>query len=417
MSLRRTVFGGIALAIVAILVLEAAFDVAVDAVVGNQRAALEERIDAALGIFVARSIGADDSSEGYARAFDVRGRESLARSAPATTTAPTGAWPPADRPDRWSTATRVTPDGAPLEVAVSIGWTERLLTNKLLLDLLDLPLFLLVGLGVAAAVSRRVQRPIAALNAAVEEISARRHPRPLPVPSGDDELARLGRSFNAMNEAVQRYLERERTFTRYASHELRTPLAALKVQVERARVGNADVATILPALERNVTRMELILGALQTLARAEDRDTEPSSLRLVIGDLLDALPRDARRRVEVDTPPPNRTISDAQLVRQALLNLLQNALAYATGAITISLHIQGSSLTISVRDVGPGVDTADLTRLTEPFYRPKGAGGRGLGLGLSLVDVISRALEGELELRNTGTGFEATLRLPVVLHG
>jgi signal transduction histidine kinase len=414
MSLRRTVFGGIALAIVAIVLLEAVFDVAVDAVTTHQRAALERRVDAALAIFVARPPSAGRSGTS-ARAFDARGRETLARPATSTTAAPTGAWPPDERPDLWFSATRVAPEGAPLEVAVAIDWTERLLTNKLLLDLLDLPLFLLIAFGVAAAVSRRVDRPIAALNAAVEEIAARRHPRPLPVPSGDDELARLGRSFNAMNDAVQRYLERERTFTRYASHELRTPLAALKVQVERARVGNADVATILPALERNVTRMELVLDALQSLARASDRDTVPTRLRLVINDLLDALPRDARGRIAIDAAPPDRAISDAQLVRQALLNLLENALAYATGAITLSVHVQGTSLTIRVRDVGPGVDAADLTRLTEPFYRPKGTGGRGLGLGLSLVDVIARALDGELDLRNTGTGFEATVRLPVVV--
>jgi signal transduction histidine kinase len=417
MTLRNTVFWGIIVALGAIIALEVLFDVLIDHVVGHQQVIAEQRAERALAAFRTRTEEGGTEFGTMVRSRTADGRELLVRSVTGSAAVLAPSWPPDESPARWFTSTHSQAEGVSWEVAVEQRTFERALTNQLLLDLLDLPLFFAIAFLIATAVTGRMQRPMAALNAAVDDIADRRQPRPLVVPKGDDEFARLARSFNAMNEAVQRYVDRERTFTRYASHELRTPLAALKVQVERAQARTADVAAVLPAMERNLTRMEFVIEALESLARAGDRDAGSSlqPLRAVVEDPLAALPSDDRARVRIDVGPPDVTISDGQLVRQALHNLIENALTYATGGITLSLYAQHSSLTLRVRDVGPGVDPADLPRLTEPFYRSRGTSGRGLGLGLSLVDVIARALDGELDLRNTGKGFEATLRLPVVL--
>jgi signal transduction histidine kinase len=123
-------------------------------------------------------------------------------------------------------------------------------------------------------------------------------------------------------------------------------------------------------------------------------------------------------------------VTHSRLVQQALTNLLDNALQYGSGNATINVAAQDRSVTFKVRDGGAGVAPHELGRVTEPFYR--GAAPRdparhrepgteraareseGLGLGLSFVAFIAKALEGNLTLHNTDTGLEATLTLPIV---
>jgi signal transduction histidine kinase len=415
-SVRASVFWGIVAAVAAILALEILSDLAVDGFVSRQRAATEARLDAALDAMARRLRAQDDLPTGVVRSFATDGRRTLARVADGPDDAQDASWLAGEPVAHWDLATRQLDDGVTLVVAQEARRLERLRSNELLLDLLDVPLFLAIAFLVAKVLARRVERPIRRINADVAALAARPHTRRVVVPAGDDELARLARSFNAMGDAVQRYIERERTFTRYASHELRTPLAAIKVQVERARAGTADTRTVVDVIDRNAQRMETVMEALHSLARSSDRDTEVTPVRSLLDEVLASLTPGQRERVTLGAKPPEVRITDGHLVRQALLNLLENALEHGTGRTTIAVHAQQPSLTLRVRDVGPGVPAADLSRLTEPFYRPRGAVGDGLGLGLSLVDVIARALDGELDLRNTGTGFEATLRLPIVVE-
>ena len=287
------------------------------------------------------------------------------------------------------------------------------LPSRLLLDLIDLPVSLALAFVLAGWLSRRLTRPLRALTRATEQLAAEQVPEPLAVPAGDDDLARLARSFNRMSAALRALLDRERTLTRYATHELRTPLSALKLQVERAQRHAAAPASTLDAMARNVVRMEEVIGALLQLTRTGERDRTPHGLNETIEEVFAALPPAVRGRVDLMSLPPDVRVTDAALVQRALHNLVDNALAH--GAIPVQVHVgrDGDDLTLRVRDRGPGVPEGALADLTRPYVRSASG---GTGLGLALVAFIAQTLGGELALRNLEPGFEATLRLPIVVR-
>jgi len=296
------------------------------------------------------------------------------------------------------------------------GWWAALLGNALLLDLLDLPLFVGLALGTGWWLSRRAARPLRTFTRAAEQLAAERFPEPLQAPADDDELARLARSFNDMSGSIHALIERERTFTRYATHELRTPLSALKLQVDRARrAGVASSTAALDAMERNVRRMEDVIDALLSLAQTGERDRTPRSLNALVDETLAAFPAAARSRIELLSVPPDLLVTDGHLVQRALHNLVDNALTYGGRPTHVHVHRTGAFLTLRVRDGGAGVPEAALEKLPLPYFRADEHGG-GLGLGLSLVALIAKTLGGRLELRNMAPGFEATVELPVVVE-
>ena len=300
----------------------------------------------------------------------------------------------------WAFATRPVSAGG-------LGWT----VSPFVLDLLDLPVAIALAVVVAGWLSRRLTRPLRSLTQATEQLANEQFPEPLPVPEGHDDLARLARSFNRMSAALRALVERERTLTRYATHELRTPLSALKLQVERAQRNAPVPAAALDAIARNVVRMEEVIGALLQLARSGERDRTPAALVDVIDETFLALSPTVRSRVDLMSVPLDVRITDGALVQRALHNLIGNALAH--GAVPVQVYVgrDGETLTLRVRDRGPGVPEGALADLTRPFVR-SAAG--GTGLGLALVAFIAQTLGGEISLRNLHPGFEASLKLPIV---
>jgi len=287
-------------------------------------------------------------------------------------------------------------------------------TDRLLLDLIDIPVALAITFAIAWALSSWLGRPLRRLTGATRQLASRRVPEPVSVPAGNDELAELARSFNAMAGAVRDHVEREQAFTRYASHELRTPLSAMRLQIERAETGMVPATDVLPALRRQVQRMEEILMALLTIARSE-ADEVQRPVADVVRDAVSQLPADARQRLSVrNAAPGDVEVRYARLAQQALANLVDNALRHGSGTTTLRVDSDDTSLTLLVQDAGPGVPDEDLVRLTEPFYR-RGAGPGGSGLGLTLVSLIARSLRGSFTLHNTDPGMQAVLRLPIVV--
>src|SRR5690606_19370858 len=99
---------------------------------------------------------------------------------------------------------------------------DRFASERLFYDLIDIPLMLGLAAVIAWLVARRIARPLRSLTEATRRVAEQAFPTSLQIPPGNDELAELAASFNAMASAVQGYVERERAFTRYASHELRS---------------------------------------------------------------------------------------------------------------------------------------------------------------------------------------------------
>jgi len=302
--------------------------------------------------------------------------------------------------------------GAPADGRVPT-WLARLAEQRLVLDLVDIPIVLaLVALG-AWLLARRLATPLRQLTLATREVAREAFPKPIAVPAGGDELAELAESFNDMVASIQGYVERERAFTRYASHELRTPLSALRLQLERVELGHATAEEVLPAVARSAAQLEEILAALLELARSAGSEHERRLLSPLLADSLAVFPHSERERVTIhNAAPAELAVTHGRLFQQALTNLVDNALRHGSGTTTVRLEAHASSLTLRVRDEGHGVDVATLERVTEPFYRSGSS--EGTGLGLAFVSFIARALEGELTLDSSGWGLEAVLTLPIV---
>lgn len=231
---------------------------------------------------------------------------------------------------------------------------------------------------------------------------------------GDPEVDRLFAAFESMSRSLHALLERERSFARYASHELRTPVGALKVQLERVELGSATAADVLPAVARQTARIEELIDALLALTRAREQGSRTRPLRRLLLETAEALGEADRARVYFVEPIPEVAVREAVLVGQALRNLIDNAVKHGSGPVTVRAEDAADLLTVRVRDMGAGIPGTVLRRLAEPTERRE-ARADGHGLGLALVALIARALDGRLHLYNADVGLEASIVLRVVV--
>ena len=228
---------------------------------------------------------------------------------------------------------------------------------------------------------------------------------------------------------IQEAMERQERFAAAASHELRTPLTVLQGTLEVALLRDrtpAEYKEILSKAATEAARMGTLVGDLLALARIQnDRELlalAPLDLRVVAREAAEGVEPLAARKgqtleVELDGPLP--TCGDQLKLRQALTNLLDNAITYTPegGAIRLSARAVRGRAVIAVRDTGPGIEAQHLPHLFEPFYRVDSARGGGsghAGLGLALASWIARAHGGHLAVESRiGVGTVLTLTLPL----
>jgi len=307
---------------------------------------------------------------------------------------------------------------------------QRSTLDTLRLDLvLALPIAAVLALLVGWYVGGAALRPVERMRAEAAAISASEPERRLPVPGTRDELAALGLSLNAMLDRLQAALERERRLVDDASHELRTPLANLKAELDlalrRARTQPELEAALRSAADES-DRLSRLAADLLVLARA-DRGRLPVRRELVdvaelAGDAASAAQGSAAAAgvaLAVEVPPGVRAGVDAARVRQALDDLLDNAIRSTPpgGSVAIVGSLdQAGELRIGVSDTGPGFRDGFLPEAFEPFSRSDAGRSRddgGAGLGLAIVRAIAESHGGTVEARNLpGGGALVELRLP-----
>src|SRR6266511_988021 len=265
-------------------------------------------------------------------------------------------------------------------------------------------------------------RPIERLRQEAQAVSASEPDRRLPVPDTGDELARLGTTLNAMLDRLQQALEREHRFVDDASHELKTPLSVLKMELDLALSrGRApeELETALRNASEETDRLVRLAEDLLVLARFERNRVPIDRKEVSISDLIrQAVPlyheraRRAGARIELDVEPGTVPV-DPTRVRQALENLLDNALRHAGPGDVISLRSERTAgeVRIQVEDTGPGFSQDVLETAFEPFVTSDadvGVGGNGsgpgVGLGLTIVRAIAEAHGGTATAENLATG-------------
>ena len=240
---------------------------------------------------------------------------------------------------------------------------------------------------------------------------------------GSDEVARLGRSFNAMLAALSASREQQQQLARDASHELRTPLTSLRTNIELLARGED-----MPAAERRdlLTHATLELEELTKLVSelvelaADQRVAAHEFIDIRLDELARSVVERATRRTgvhfDLDTPP-TLVVGNPTLIERAAGNLLDNAAKWNPPGSSIDVTVENG--TFSVRDHGPGISKADASHLFDRFFRAESARSKpGSGLGLSIVKQIVEAHGGRAWVEPApGGGTVAAFALPPVELG
>ncbi|WP_405985661.1 sensor histidine kinase [Streptomyces sp. NBC_00872] len=316
--------------------------------------------------------------------------------------------------------------GAPIAVSVARPLTEiNSALNRLALLLTAVAGVGVVGAGAAGLwVARAGLRPVDGLTRAVEHV-ARTEDLTVRIPvEGEDEIARLSRSFNSMTAALASSRDRQSQLIADAGHELRTPLTSLRTNVELlARsedTGRAippdDRKALMASVKAQMTELASLIGDLQELSRPDAADPGPLQV-VALHDIVEsALERARLRGPELTITADLRSWyvrAEPAALERALVNVLDNAVKFSPpgGAVEVALSERGE---LTVRDHGPGIPADELPYVFERFWRsPSARALPGSGLGLSIVARTIHQTGGEVALRHAaGGGTVAAIRIP-----
>ena len=273
----------------------------------------------------------------------------------------------------------------------------------------------IAGLLLAAAFvfARYLARPLRELRLAVERVGRGEAPTPLPE-SGTSEIAAVNRGFNAMLASL-RQSERDRALLLAGvSHDLRTPLARLRLGIEL----RADDDRTRDGMVSDIEEMDRIINQFLDFARDEAACAgDPVDATAILAACVERYRRAGRDVTLAAGTPSHSRIKPTSLSR-LVNNLIDNALAYGAPPVDVSATVRDGSVVIEVADRGPGIAAADVDSLKQPFTRASEArtredGVAGAGLGLAIVDRITRLHGGSLDLlprEGGGTVARATLK-------
>jgi two-component system OmpR family sensor kinase len=292
-------------------------------------------------------------------------------------------------------------------------------------------LLLLLSVG-SWLILRRGLQPLEKMAATARSISTGDLSQRVSPSGGPSEVGQLGLALNTMLQDIERaFQEREATelrlrqFLADASHELRTPLTSIQGFAELFRVSGedarVDLPTILRRIEQESARMKVLVEDLLLLARLDQTraaERSPVDLAVLAADACsDAVATAPGRPVTLDAPEPVVVAGDQAHLRQAIANLVTNAVHHTPPgtAIEVTAALVDGSAVVAVRDHGGGLDPDALAHAFDRFWRADRARvGTGAGLGLALVASIAQEHGGSATAANAaGGGAVFTLRLPL----
>lgn len=281
-----------------------------------------------------------------------------------------------------------------------------------------------MAVGGGILLSRTILRRVAEVAAINRDVMVGELGRRVPVRGSGDEFDRLAASMNAMLSRIEELMVGMRTVTDSVGHDIRSPLSRLRNRLERARAPTATGAEREAALDDAVADVDLtldLLGRLLDIARAESglQRGEMAAVDLAavacdVADLYEPIAEDRGLSIEAAAGSPVPVSGHAELLAQAISNLVDNATKYARRRIRIEASADAAGARIIVADDGPGIAPEDRERSTERFVRlDPSRSGKGAGLGLSLVAAVARLHGGSLVLGDAGPGLQAELVLPL----
>jgi heavy metal sensor kinase len=290
----------------------------------------------------------------------------------------------------------------------------------------------MAGLG-GWFLARKALAPVVAMSERARQIGAGSLDRKLPVANPRDELGQLATTFNELLARLGAAFSQQRQFMADASHELRTPISVMRltagVTLEKPHRDEAEYREALRMINEQTRRLTRIVEDMFILARADSGRYPLRKTRFYLDELVEETARAANVLasssgvlIEVDSSPEALFYGDEDLLRQMILNLLDNAIKYTPpgGIVKLTLTRGWQRYMIEVADSGSGISAEAQSRIFERFYREdkarsrsKRVNGGGAGLGLAIALWIARAHEGSLDLaRSDETGSTFIVSLP-----
>lgn len=265
---------------------------------------------------------------------------------------------------------------------------------------------LILSVALALAVARRNEARIAHMQRILLAVRAGDYGARIGA-EGRDDLARVGQEVDQTLDRLEAGMAAIRQVSTDVAHDLRAPLSRLRLRLE-------PLAGAEAALEE-VDGISATFDAILRLARLQSRSVA-----------LDAAPHDlralAREVAELFDPAPDLDLPalavvadvDRELILQALVNLVQNALTHAPGQVTLSLRQDGARALLTVADHGPGIPRQDRSRMLQRFTRlDRSRSTPGTGLGLAMVAAIAACHDGEVRLEDNHPGLRVVIALPL----
>jgi signal transduction histidine kinase len=326
--------------------------------------------------------------------------------------------------DKIRVFTKALPGGGFIQAARSQLELEKTISRAGQVVLVVLPVLVLIGFAAGYVLADRALRPVDQVSSLAAQIaSSGRYQDRVPSAPGNDEMARLTRTVNAMLERLERTIERERAFTLGAAHELRTPLAALigrtSLTLERTRDDDTYRAALLEA-DEIARQMTATVDSLLTLARSDQAANHQAlDLSELAFDAIQLLePKAQAHNFNIEsTLEPAALHGDPSGLRLAITNLLENAIKYGRvdGHVWIRTGATQLHAWLEITDDGLGISESELERLRQPFQRGLGVQHLpGSGLGLTLVNAVMESHNGRLELSQAEEGgLRGVLEIPI----
>ncbi len=296
------------------------------------------------------------------------------------------------------------------------------------------PMALVVaGLG-GWFLARKSLAPVVAMSEQARRIGAENLDRQLPIANPRDELGKLATTFNELLARLNASFAQQRQFMADASHELRTPISVMHttadVTLEQQRREESEYRDALKIVDEQTRRLARIVEDMFILSRADAGHFQLRKSKFYLDELLAETTRAAEVlatakdvKVRLTNSPDALVFGDEDLLRQMILNLLDNAIKYTPtgGEVHLRLTRRPENYSIEISDTGAGIPPAAQTHIFERFYRVdksrsrvENQRGGGAGLGLAIARWIAEAHQGTLELvKSTADGSTFIATLPI----
>ncbi len=300
---------------------------------------------------------------------------------------------------------------------IRVGFSEEPLWQSFWQVLIGLMAGLPLALGLAGMggylLAKHALSPIERMARRAHEINAERLSARLDVENPRDELGHLAKAFNETLSRLERSFEQLRRFTSDASHEIRTPLTAIRSvgEVGLKKEGSGDhYREVIGSMLEESGRLGRLVESLLTIARADSGQIQLARRAIPVlplvqeaVSLLDVLAEEKAQHLTLAGDGDAQVEADPAILRQVVINLLDNAIKYSPVGGDISVHVvrNRSTVAIEVKDAGPGIPVEHRDKVFDRFYRVDEARSReagGAGLGLAIAKWGANAHGGQLEL-------------------